>query len=83
MSIILGQRSLARLEGVHPDLVRVVQRLTDEGVQFKVIEGVRSLERQRALFAVRRKEEALAAQFDRLKKSRGTIPSLKKNQPKP
>ena len=39
------------LKGVHPDLVRVVQRLTDEGVQFKVIEGVRSLERQRALFA--------------------------------
>jgi peptidoglycan L-alanyl-D-glutamate endopeptidase CwlK len=36
---------------VHPDLMRVVQRLTDEGVQFKVIEGVRSLERQKMLFA--------------------------------
>lgn len=42
---------MKKLEGVHPDLVRVVQRLTDEGVQFKVIEGVRTLERQRALFA--------------------------------
>jgi len=31
--------------------MRVVQRLTDEGVQFKVIEGVRSLERQKMLFA--------------------------------
>jgi peptidoglycan L-alanyl-D-glutamate endopeptidase CwlK len=37
--------------GLHPDLVRVVQRLTDEGVAFKVIEGVRTMERQRALFA--------------------------------
>ena len=42
---------MKKLEGVHPDLVRVVQRLIDEGVQFKVVEGVRSLERQRALFA--------------------------------
>ena len=36
---------------IHPDLARVVQRLTDEGVAFKLIEGVRSLERQRMLFA--------------------------------
>ena len=36
---------------LHPDLVRVVQRLTDEGVEFKLIEGVRSLERQKMLFA--------------------------------
>ena len=36
---------------IHPDLARVVQRLTDEGVQFKLIEGVRSLERQKMLFA--------------------------------
>jgi peptidoglycan L-alanyl-D-glutamate endopeptidase CwlK len=42
---------MKKLEGVHPDLVRVVQRLIDDGVQFRVIEGVRSLERQRALFA--------------------------------
>jgi peptidoglycan L-alanyl-D-glutamate endopeptidase CwlK len=42
---------MKKLEGVHPDLVRVVQRLIDEGVQFRVVEGVRSLERQRALFA--------------------------------
>ena len=26
MAIILGQRSLSRLEGVHPDLVRVVKK---------------------------------------------------------
>ena len=42
---------MKKLAGVHPDLVRVVRRLIDEGVEFKVIEGVRSLERQRALFA--------------------------------
>lgn len=42
---------MKKLVGVHPDLVRVVRRLIDEGVAFQVIEGVRSLERQRALFA--------------------------------
>ncbi len=42
---------MKKLAGVHPDLVRVVRRLIDEGVEFKVLEGVRSLERQRALFA--------------------------------
>lgn len=42
---------MKKLIGVHPDLVRVVQRLTNEGVQFSILEGVRSLERQKALFA--------------------------------
>lgn len=46
MAITLGQRSLSRLEGVHPDLVRVVKRAaamarTDE--DFTVLEGVRSV----------------------------------------
>lgn len=43
----LSQRSLGRLEGVHPDLVKVVQRaieITD--LDFAVLEGVRSLETQ-------------------------------------
>lgn len=43
----LSQRSLSRLEGVHPDLVKVVQRaieITD--LDFAVLEGVRSLETQ-------------------------------------
>lgn len=46
----LSARSLARLEGVHPDLVRVVKRaieITD--VDFVVLEGIRSNERQAAL----------------------------------
>lgn len=42
---------MKKLAGVHPDLARVVRRLIDDGVAFQVIEGVRSLERQRALFA--------------------------------
>jgi len=52
MSFHLGQRSLARLEGVHPDLVAVVKRaieLTD--VDFTVLEGVRSTARQVQLLA--------------------------------
>lgn len=47
----LGKRSLSRLEGVHPDLVRVVKRAIRSTVcDFTVLEGVRSEERQRKLF---------------------------------
>jgi peptidoglycan L-alanyl-D-glutamate endopeptidase CwlK len=46
----LSQRSLERLSGVHPDLVCIVRRaiLVSE-VDFAVLEGVRSLERQKEL----------------------------------
>jgi peptidoglycan L-alanyl-D-glutamate endopeptidase CwlK len=50
MTIILGQRSLNRLEGVHPDLVRVVKKaaaLSD--LDFTVLEGLRTVERQKQL----------------------------------
>lgn len=48
----LSKASLANLEGVHPDLVKVVKRaiqLTD--IDFKVGEGVRTLARQKTLVA--------------------------------
>ena len=52
MSITLGARSLARLEGVHPDLVRVVKRAAAmSDLDFTVLEGLRTLDRQRQLFA--------------------------------
>nr|WP_298892212.1 M15 family metallopeptidase [uncultured Acinetobacter sp.] len=42
---ILSKRSLSNLEGVHPDLVRVVKRaITLTKQDFMVIEGVRSRE---------------------------------------
>ncbi len=47
MAITLGQRSLARLDGVHPDLVRVVKRAAADAppeLDFTVLEGVRSRE---------------------------------------
>jgi len=50
MSITLGSRSLMRLEGVHPDLVRVVKKaaaLSD--LDFTVLEGLRTVERQKQL----------------------------------
>ena len=47
----LGRRSKQRLEGVHPDLVRVVKRAIRSTIcDFTVLEGVRSEERQRKLF---------------------------------
>ena len=52
MTFKLSARSLAKLEGVHPDLVKVVKlaiELTD--VDFGVIEGLRTADRQRELVA--------------------------------
>ena len=50
MSIILGQRSLSRLEGVHPDLVRVVKKAAAmSDIDFTVLEGLRTVERQKQL----------------------------------
>lgn len=46
----LGQRSKSRLEGVHQDLVKVVKRAIEiSRVDFSVIEGVRTVERQKEL----------------------------------
>ncbi len=48
----LGKRSIERLQGVHPDLVRVVERAIDlTPVDFTVLEGLRSPERQQTLVA--------------------------------
>lgn len=48
----LSQRSLERLQGVHPDLVAVVKRAIEiTPIDFAVIEGVRTVERQKQLLA--------------------------------
>lgn len=48
MTYRLSNRSLERLEGVHPKLVEVVKRAIEiSTVDFIVIEGVRSLTQQR------------------------------------
>jgi len=53
MSIVLGARSLSRLEGVHPDLVRVVKRAAEmSNLDFTVLEGVRTIARQRELLKI-------------------------------
>ena len=47
-----GSRSLSRLKGIHPDLRKVMDRaiiITD--VDFTILEGLRSIERQRKLRA--------------------------------
>jgi len=50
MSIVLGPRSLSRLQDVNPDLVRVVKRAAAiSDLDFTVLEGLRTLERQKAL----------------------------------
>lgn len=50
--MILDRRSEERLKGVHPDLVVVVHRAFDlSPVKFIVTEGLRTIERQRELYA--------------------------------
>jgi len=51
MNFILSTRSLARLQGVHPDLVKVVKAaINNTTVDFSVVEGVRTLAKQREYF---------------------------------
>lgn len=50
----LGSRSNQRLEGVHEDLVKVVRRAIEvTAVDFTVLEGLRTIERQEVLFKAR------------------------------
>lgn len=50
MTFTLSPRSYKRLEGVHPDLVRVVERaIAITEIDFVVLEGLRTKERQAQL----------------------------------
>lgn len=50
MGFRFGSRSLARLATVHPDLRRVMERaIRETTIDFTILEGVRSIARQRAL----------------------------------
>jgi peptidoglycan LD-endopeptidase CwlK len=52
MPFNLSSQSRIKLNGVHPDLIRVVERaITITPVDFRVLEGLRTLERQRQLVA--------------------------------
>jgi peptidoglycan L-alanyl-D-glutamate endopeptidase CwlK len=52
MTYALGAKSLERLAGVHPDLVKVVKlAISRSDLDFTVLEGVRTVERQKQLFA--------------------------------
>lgn len=53
MTFYLGRRSISRLEGVHPDLVRVVRRAIKlTSIDFTVLEGLRNMERQKKLLDI-------------------------------
>jgi len=48
---VISARCELRLAGVHPDLIRVVRRAAEGGAMFRVIEGMRTPERQSELVA--------------------------------
>jgi len=52
MTYALGATSLSRLTGVHPDLVKVVKlAITKTDLDFTVLEGMRTVDRQKQLLA--------------------------------
>ena len=52
MSFKLSNRSLERLNGLHPDIVAVIRlAIQKTEIDFTVLEGLRSIDRQRELFA--------------------------------
>lgn len=52
MTYILSEKSLNKLEGVHPDLVKVVKyAITISKQDFSVLEGLRTIEAQKANIA--------------------------------
>lgn len=52
MSFYLGEKSLSKLIGVHPDLSNVVKlAILKSDIDFVITEGVRSVERQKQLVA--------------------------------
>ena len=52
MTFVLGNRSRERLQGVHPELAKCVETaITLTLIDFTVLEGVRTIERQKKLFA--------------------------------
>lgn len=52
MTFQLGKRSRKRLEGVHPDLIAVLELAIERTpIDFTVLEGLRTLERQKQLVA--------------------------------
>lgn len=55
MTFALSTRSHERLDGIHPDLAKVVRRAIEVSkIDFMVVEGLRTLERQKELFAAGR-----------------------------
>lgn len=51
MTFSFGTRSKERLQGVHPDLVKVLEKAIKESpLDFSITEGLRTKERQKALF---------------------------------
>ena len=52
MPYVLGKRSRERLEGIHPDLTRVIERAIElTEIDFTVLEGLRDRARQERLVA--------------------------------
>ena len=70
MTYKLGNRSKENLKGVHPDLVKVVEKAIEITTQdFTVIEGVRTAQRQKELYAQgRSKPGQIVTNVDGVKK---------------
>ncbi len=62
MSFAFGPKSRAKLEGVHPDLVRVLElAISQSPIDWMILEGVRTVERQHSLYGQGRSPAQLRA----------------------
>lgn len=53
MAFSFSQRSIARMDGVHPDIIAVMElALARSSIDFTVLEGVRSADRQREMVRI-------------------------------
>ncbi|MEW7222001.1 M15 family metallopeptidase [Elizabethkingia anophelis] len=60
MNYKLGERSLKNLDGVHPNLVKVMKAaIVNSPVDFTITEGVRTLKRQQELYAQGRTKQGI------------------------
>ena len=67
MGFTLSQRSLDRLEGVNPDMIRVVKKAIElTKIDFGVICGMRTIEEQKALVAKGASQTMKSKHLDRL-----------------
>lgn len=77
MSFAFGPKSRAKLEGVDPDLVRVLElAISRSPIDWMILEGVRTVERQHSLYGQGRTAAQLRAKGVDPRHAKPTMPTV-------